>query len=131
MDRTADSRGGEKREESRIKGFRVKINEFITDKGEFRVKRVAIRHISKYENGKNKPDAPATLTEADKDESFLIKGIYTLCDMTSDKVSTGKDKKRFKIEKDSKIINEKIKSIGGIPNITGVPEIGKTYLKKQ
>ncbi len=131
MDRTADSRGGEKREEYRIKGFRVKINEFITDKGEFRVKRVAIRHISKFENGKNKPDAPATLIAEDKDESFLIKGIYTLCDMTSDKVSTGKDKKRFKIEKDSKVINEKIKAIGGIPNITGVPEISKTYLKKE
>lgn len=119
--------GTDKAKDRMVKGCRIKVKDFFNDKGQLKMKGgVTTKYIYSYSDGKNDPNKQAVLS--DKEETYLVKELYTLSDLSGKQVSTDADKVRFKIEKS---IEERVKSVGGIPNLAGNAKIRETYFKTQ
>ena len=110
-----------------VKGCRIRVKDFINDKVELRMKGgVAIKYLSRYSDGKNDPNKQSSISS--KDDTYLFKELYTLNDLSGKKISTGSDKIRFAIDKD---VEARIKTVGGLPNLSGTSGIRETYCKNQ
>jgi len=91
--------------EYQIKASKIKLENLINKDGQFLLtgKNFTIKYLTKYSSKKNTPSQSATSGT----EEMSIQTCYTLC-------KVDKENTRYKLTKN---ISEKIKNIGGFPNI--------------
>lgn len=119
--------GTDKAKDRMVKGCRIKVKDFFNDKGALKMKGgVSVKYIFSYADGKNDPNKQAVLS--DKIDTYIVKELYTLNDLSGKQISTAADKVRFRIEKS---IEDRIKSIGGLPNVAGNAKVRETFFKAQ
>lgn len=119
--------GEEKSTQYIIKALRVKLVDLIEKNGKFKIdeRENEAKYLTKYDGKVNNSQTQSKLVG--DVEVFLVKGCYTLCDMSGN-ISTPGNRKRYKLEKD---ISEQIRQLGGFPTVKGSNEIANTYLKKK